>query len=151
MNLGEIVVRILLKIAEDTTLFGEAVPPKLKMPFVLRTFGMAAMHQDTSENLDMVEEKMKEVLEIPVSTPMMREVVSCSLPSCCGAQRALGWSWYSSILKKIGRHESKQRTVVAVDGGLYEHYRLCRESLHDSMTEMLGSEVADNVIIEHSN
>lgn len=36
MNLGEIVVRILLKIAEDTTLFGEAVPPKLKMPFVLR-------------------------------------------------------------------------------------------------------------------
>lgn len=36
MYLGEIVRRLLVKMAEEAALFGETVPPKLKIPFILR-------------------------------------------------------------------------------------------------------------------
>jgi len=36
MYLGEIVRRILLKLAHDASLFGDVVPSKLEQPFVLR-------------------------------------------------------------------------------------------------------------------
>jgi len=36
MYLGEIVRRILLKLAHDASLFGDVVPPKLEQPFILR-------------------------------------------------------------------------------------------------------------------
>ena len=36
MYLGEIVRRILLKMAEENALFGDSVPDKLSSPFILR-------------------------------------------------------------------------------------------------------------------
>jgi len=36
MYLGEIVRRVLCKMAEEALLFGDDVPPKLKDPFILR-------------------------------------------------------------------------------------------------------------------
>jgi hexokinase len=36
MYLGEIVRRILLKLAHEASLFGDVVPPKLELPFILR-------------------------------------------------------------------------------------------------------------------
>lgn len=36
MYLGEIVRRILLKLAHDASLFGDVVPSKLEQPFILR-------------------------------------------------------------------------------------------------------------------
>ena len=36
MYLGEIVRKVLLKITEETSLFGDDVPSKLKIPFILR-------------------------------------------------------------------------------------------------------------------
>lgn len=36
MYLGEIVRRVLLKMAQETALFGEDVPPKLRTPYSLR-------------------------------------------------------------------------------------------------------------------
>jgi len=36
MYLGEIVRRVLLKMAEEAAFFGDIVPPKLKIPFILR-------------------------------------------------------------------------------------------------------------------
>jgi hexokinase len=36
MYLGEIVRRVLYKMAEEALIFGETVPPKLKVPFILR-------------------------------------------------------------------------------------------------------------------
>lgn len=36
MYLGEVVRRVLLKLAEEAALFGDTVPPKLKKPFILR-------------------------------------------------------------------------------------------------------------------
>ena len=36
MYLGDIVRRILCRMADEADLFGETVPPKLKIPFILR-------------------------------------------------------------------------------------------------------------------
>lgn len=36
MYLGEIVRRILCRMAEEASLFGDTFPPKLKTPFILR-------------------------------------------------------------------------------------------------------------------
>ncbi|KAJ7944599.1 Phosphotransferase [Quillaja saponaria] len=54
------------------------------------------------------------------------------------------------IIKKLGRIERK-RSVVTVEGGLYEHYRIFRNYLNSSVWEMLGNDLSDNVVIEHSH
>jgi hexokinase len=36
MYLGDIVRRVLLKMAEEAQFFGDTVPPKLRIPFILR-------------------------------------------------------------------------------------------------------------------
>lgn len=45
MYLGEIVRRILLKLAHDASLFGDVVPSKLEQPFVLRYAFLIYCHQ----------------------------------------------------------------------------------------------------------
>ncbi|KZV57800.1 Hexokinase-like 3 [Dorcoceras hygrometricum] len=64
MYLGEIVRRVLLKMARESALFGDSVPPKLAIPYLLKSPDMAAMHQDTSEDYEVVNEKLKEVFEV---------------------------------------------------------------------------------------
>jgi hexokinase len=44
----------------------------------------------------------------------------------------------------------EKRTVVAMDGGLYEHYPQYKRYLQDAVIELLGLEISKNVIIEHS-
>ncbi|KAJ7944588.1 Phosphotransferase [Quillaja saponaria] len=148
--LGEIVRRVLLKMARETALFGDCVPPKLKTPYLLRSPDMAAMHQDTSEDLEVVSEKLKDVFGIINSTPTAREVVAevCDIVSERGAR--LAGAGILGIIKKLGRIERK-RSVVTVEGGLYEHYRIFRNYLNSSVWEMLGNDLSDNVVIEHSH
>ena len=43
-----------------------------------------------------------------------------------------------------------KRTVVAMDGGLYEHNPEYRGYLQDAVTEILGPEVSKNIIVQHS-
>ncbi|KAI3986005.1 hypothetical protein MKX01_039087 [Papaver californicum] len=43
-----------------------------------------------------------------------------------------------------------KRTVAAMDGGLYKNYPQYREYLQDAITELLGSDISKNVVIEHS-
>lgn len=60
------------------------------------------------------------------------------------------------ILKKTGRDTkpkdgSHQKAVVAMDGGLYEHYAEFRGCLDRTLAELLGKENAKNVSLEHAN
>ncbi|XP_004509202.1 probable hexokinase-like 2 protein [Cicer arietinum] len=150
MYLGEIVRRVLLKMAQETALFRGTVPPKLMTPYSLRSPDMAAMHQDTSEDREVVAEKLKEIFGISSSSPMAREVVAevCDIVTERGAR--LAGAGIVSIIKKLGRIENR-KSVVTVEGGLYEHYRIFRNYLHSSVWEMLGNDLSDNVIIEHSH
>jgi hexokinase len=52
--------------------------------------------------------------------------------------------------RRIHKVSSLGRTVVAMDGGLYEHYPQYRRYLQDVVTKLLGLETSKNVIIEHS-
>lgn len=91
--LGEIVRRVLLRMSEESALFGDALPQKLTIPYILwyiycilyslhfsnysqvqtilrifqasfRSPDMAAMHQDISEEREIVNRKLKEVFGV---------------------------------------------------------------------------------------
>lgn len=60
------------------------------------------------------------------------------------------------ILKKIGRDSAAKdgevpRTVIAMDGGLYEHYTIFSECLKNTIKEMLGEEASESVVIKLAN
>jgi hexokinase len=68
--------------------------------------------------------------------------------ACLAAAGILG------ILKKLGRDvpgSDKQRTVIAVDGGLYEHYTVFSKTLESTLRDMLGEEVSSSVVIKLAN
>ena len=58
------------------------------------------------------------------------------------------------ILKKLGRDTmtdgEKQKSVVALDGGLFEHYTKFRNCMDSTLQELLG-DAYENVSIIHSN
>ncbi|KAL7101579.1 hypothetical protein ACP275_08G063100 [Erythranthe tilingii] len=148
MYLGEIVRRVLLKMAHEAALFGDSVPPKLTIPYLLRSPDMAAMHQDTSEDYEVVQEKLNEIFDINNSTPTVREVVTeiCDVVAERGA-RLVGAGIVGSV-KKMGRIENR-KSVIIVEGGMYERYRIYRNYVQSSVWEMVGSEFSDNVMIHH--
>lgn len=146
--LGETVRRVLLKMAQESALFGDTVPPKLAIPYSLRSPDMAVMHQDTSEDYEIIDEKLTEIFGITNSTTMARELVAevCDVVAERGA-RLVG-AGIVGIVKKLDRL-SNRISIITVEGGVYEHYRVFRNYLHSSVWEMLGNELSDNVIIEH--
>ena len=52
------------------------------------------------------------------------------------------------ILKKLGRVTDKQKTVIAVDGGVYKYYTFYSQCMESTLREMLGEEVASSVVIK---
>ncbi|AET01524.1 putative hexokinase [Medicago truncatula] len=155
MYLGEIVRRVLYKMAEEAWFFGETVPSKLKVPFILRTPDMSAMHHDSSADLNVVKTKLKEILEISDTSLEVRKVVValCNIVATRGAR--LSAAGIVGILKKLGKdtitNGEGQKNVIAMDGGLYEHYTEYRKCLENTLKELLGEGVSDSVIVEHSN
>ncbi|XP_044479484.1 hexokinase-1-like [Mangifera indica] len=155
MYLGEIVRKVLLRMAEEAAIFGVSVPPKLKEPFVLRTPDMSAIHHDTSSDLKVVDKKLKEVLEVSNTSLKVRKIIVdvCNIIAIRGARLAA--AGILGVLKKIGRDTlkdgSKQRTVIAMDGGLYEHYSVFSKCLETTLEELFGEEVFKNIVIKHSN
>ncbi|XP_073302543.1 hexokinase-1-like [Primulina huaijiensis] len=154
MYLGEILRRVLLRMAEEAAFFGDEVPPRLKIPFVLRTPEMSAMHQDKSSDLKVVGNKLRDLLEISNTSLKTRKVVVelCNIIATRGARLAA--AGILGVLKKMGRDTPRQggeKTVVAMDGGLYEHYTEYRKCLENTLNELLGEETASSIVVEHSN
>lgn len=155
MYLGEIVRRLLLKLAEDASLFGDEIPSRLRKQYVLTTPNISAMHQDTSSDLKLVEITLKNVFGISHVPLRTRKLVVelCDIVAVRAAR--LAGAGIVGILKKLGRDvigdSGKMRTVVAIDGGLYEHYPLFRHNMQSTVKELLGSEVSETVILELSN
>jgi hexokinase len=58
------------------------------------------------------------------------------------------------VLKKVGRDNSigggPERTVVATDGGLYEHYTEFRKCLENTLIELLGEDSTTNIAFKLS-
>ncbi|XP_072966760.1 hexokinase-2-like [Typha angustifolia] len=157
MYLGEIVRRVLLRIAKEASLFGDDVPPKLEVPFILRTPDMSAMHHDTSSDLKVVGSKLKEILGITNTSLKMRKLVIeiCDIVAKRAANLAAAGIY--GILKKLGRDTvasdsvDKQRAVIAMDGGLYEHYTIFSKCVETTLKDMLGEEASASVVIKLAN
>lgn len=77
----------------------------------------------------------------------------CNIVATRGARLAAAGTL--GILKKMGRDTPRdgeiQKTVIAMDGGLYEHYTAFRECLENTLKELVGDEVAKSIVFEHSN
>lgn len=77
----------------------------------------------------------------------------CDIVATRGAR--LSAAGIMGVLKKLGRDTvkegEKQKSVVALDGGLYEHYTEFRTSMESTLKELLGDEVAEHISVEHSN
>ncbi|GAB4852664.1 hexokinase A [Ancistrocladus abbreviatus] len=155
MYLGEIVRRVLYRMAREAAFFGDVIPEKLERQFALRTPDMSAMHHDASPDLKVVASKLKDALGISNTSLKMRKMIVelCDIVATRGARIAAAGIF--GIIKKLGRDTvkegEKQKTVIALDGGLYEHYTRFRECLEKTIKELLGKEAAETIVIEHSN
>ncbi|XP_062180188.1 hexokinase-5-like isoform X2 [Phragmites australis] len=157
MYLGEIVRRILLKLAHDASLFGDVVPPKLEQPFVLRTPDMSAMHHDSSHDLKILGAKLKDIVGVSDTSLEVRYITRhiCDIVAERGARLAAAGIY--SILKKIGRDKvpsdgtKMPRTAIALDGGLYEHYKKFSSCLEATLTDLLGEEASSSVVAKLAN
>ncbi|XP_044512229.1 hexokinase-2, chloroplastic-like [Mangifera indica] len=153
MYLGEIVRQVLLNLAEAAALFGNSVPEKLSMPFSLRTPHLCAMQQDNSEEFRVVGSILYEVVGVE-SNLYARKIVVEVCDTIVKRGGRLAGAGIVGILQKM-EDDSRglifgKRTVVAMDGGLYEKYPQYRKYLQEAVTELLGSEISKNVVIEHT-
>ena len=77
----------------------------------------------------------------------------CEIVASRGAR--LSAAGISGIMKKLGkdtiRNGETQKNVIAMDGGLYEHYTEYRECLENTLKELLGEGLSESVHMEHSN
>ncbi|XP_019156544.1 PREDICTED: hexokinase-2, chloroplastic-like isoform X1 [Ipomoea nil] len=152
MYLGEIVRRVLVKMSE-VGLFGGSLPEKLFTPFALSTPDMCAMQRDTSRDLEGVGSILYDVLGVNSDLCARRVTVDvCETIAKRGGQ--LAGAGIVGILQKM-EEDSRglifgKRTVVVVDGGLYEHYPQYRSYLQEAIVELLGSEISRNLVIHHS-
>ncbi|XP_011045105.1 PREDICTED: hexokinase-2, chloroplastic [Populus euphratica] len=153
MYLGEIARRALVTMAGEGSLFGRAVPNKLSTPFALRTPDICAMQQDNSDDLQAVGSILHNVAGIE-SSLSARKIVLEVCDALVKRGGRLAGAGIVGILQKMEEDSRgtifNKRTVVAMDGGLYEHYPQYRSYLQDAVTELLGSEISKNIVIEHS-
>ncbi|XP_002459072.1 hexokinase-3 [Sorghum bicolor] len=155
--LGEIARLVLHRMALESDVFGDAAD-HLSTPFTLSTPLLAAIRKDDSPDLSEVRRILQEHLKI-MDTPLKtrRLVVKvCDIVTRRAARLAA--AGIVGILKKLGRDGSGvassgrtrgqlRRTVVAIEGGLYEGYPVFREYLDEALVEILGEEVAQTVAL----
>ncbi|KAL8211487.1 hypothetical protein R6Q57_005924 [Mikania cordata] len=153
MYLGEIVRRVLLRMAEAGSLFGKQVPKKLQTPFAIGTPNISSMQQDASDDLESVGSILYEAIGVDANFDTRKMVVEvCDTIAKRGGR--LAGAGIVGILQKM-EEDSKgvvfgKRMVVAMDGGLYEHYPQYKRYLKDAVAELLGPKLSSHVVIEHS-
>jgi len=77
----------------------------------------------------------------------------CNIVATRGARLAA--AGILGILKKLGKDSISdakgEKNVIAMDGGLYEHYTEYSKCLENTIKELVGEDVSESIIIEHSN
>lgn len=153
MYLGEIVRRVLLKISSQSSIFGNVKRTMLNTPFILRTPDISAMHHDETPDLRIVAEKLAENLKIKGTSLETRKMVVeiCDIVTSRSARLAA--AGIVGILRKIGRGTpgDDRKTVIAIDGGLFEHYTEFRQCLESTLGGLLGEEASKLVSVKLAN
>ncbi|GKU93986.1 hypothetical protein SLEP1_g7532 [Rubroshorea leprosula] len=118
------------------------------------------MHEDDSPELTEVARILKRDLEIQDVSLKVRKLVLRICDVVTRRAARLVAAGIVGILKKIGRDGSGgstggrsrsdaniRRTVVAIEGSLYTGYAMFREYLHEALTEILGEDMAQHVVL----
>ncbi|KAI3882873.1 hypothetical protein MKX03_010821 [Papaver bracteatum] len=129
--LGVVVSKVLLKMAESENLFGkEYTAPDLN-----------DMQSDSSGELETVGLILDERLEVETSLDIRRTVVNVIDTIVKRAARLAG-AGIVAILKKMEQDTPgliyEKRTVVAIDGRLYEQYQQYQLYLNEVVAELIG-------------
>uniref|UniRef100_A0A1J3D4G8 Phosphotransferase n=1 Tax=Noccaea caerulescens TaxID=107243 RepID=A0A1J3D4G8_NOCCA len=153
MYLGEIVRRVLLQMCKTSDLFGQSTPVKLYTPFTLRTEDLCKMQEDNTDDLKSVGSILYNIFEVEANLKERKRVVEvCDTVVKRGGR--LAGAGIVAILEKIERETKRmasgQRTVVAMDGALYEKYPQYRRYMQDALVELLGHNLASHVAIKHT-
>ncbi|KVH97993.1 hypothetical protein Ccrd_023809 [Cynara cardunculus var. scolymus] len=120
-----------------------------------RTPEMSAMHHDTSADLKVVGNTLKDILGISDTSLSTRKIVVevCNIIATRGARLAA--AGILGILKKMGRDTVRDgevpKTVIAMDGGLYEHYTGYRNCLENTLHELVGDQLSQHIKLILSN
>ncbi|KAG2603257.1 hexokinase-3-like [Panicum virgatum] len=153
--LGEIARLVLHRMALESDVFGDAAD-NLSIPFTLSTPLLAAIREDDSPDLSEVKRILQEHLKIPDTPLKTRRLVVKVCDIITRRAARLAAAGIVGILKKLGRDRSgvassgrmrgqPRRTVVAIEGGLYQGYPVFREYLDKALVEIMGEEVARTV------
>ncbi|KAG0555139.1 hypothetical protein M758_12G149700 [Ceratodon purpureus] len=172
MYLGEIVRRVLLRMAREASLFGGPVPAKLREPFILITPEMSKMHADESGDLRVVAKILRDVFGVQKTELPARRIVHdvCDIVTMRSARLAAAGivgilkkimpdafdSGTSGSLKTLHRNSmvakrgDSGKIVLAMDGGLYEHYTQYRIYMQAAVNELLSEAQAKRLVIQLS-
>ncbi|KAK4390786.1 Hexokinase-2, chloroplastic [Sesamum angolense] len=131
----------------DREMDAESINPENRTPDI------CAMQQDSSKDFKVVGSILHDVTGVS-SDLIARKIVVDVCDTIAKRGGRLAGAGIVGILQKM-EDDSRglvfgKRTVVAMDGGLYEHYPQYRSYLQDAVTELLGPEISKNIVIEHS-
>ncbi|CAL9189253.1 unnamed protein product [Musa hybrid cultivar] len=154
MYLGELVRRVLLRLAEEAALFGDTVPSKLEERFILTTPVVSAMNHDTTSNLGVVGSKLKEIFGVDGTSMDTRRMVVRICDAIAERAARLAAAGIAGVLlkqRRVGSDDGKKKAVVAVDGGLFEHYSKFRRCVESTLRELLGEDDSESAVIKLAN
>ncbi|KAG0520752.1 hypothetical protein BDA96_08G101000 [Sorghum bicolor] len=111
-------------------IFGNVSHTLLKTRFILRTPDISAMHHDDTPDLRIVAQKLADNLKIMDTSLDTRKMV---VEICDIVTSSAG---------------DERRSVVAIDGGLFEHYAEFRKCLESTLVELLGEEASKSLVVK---
>lgn len=163
MYLGEIVRRVVLRLAQEGALFADYTSGGLSEKCSLLTPDISKIHADQSPSLDVAGEILFRAWGIPSTTLEERKVVLSVIEIVTRRGARLAAAGMAAVLKKIGRAgcsisngsatnggAAGGHTVIAIDGGLYTHYSQFRDYMEEAFEEILGKEAASTVTLNLS-
>lgn len=153
LYLGEVVRRLIARMVERHALLGHNVLHHGLHDAInkLQTADVAAIHGDTDPQLSVTAAVLFRAFGIVWVPHRSRRLVQqlCVL-ACTRSARLLAIS-IAALLRQTERDGSGggavPRTVVAIDGGMYEKYPQFRESVLQALDELLGASLASKVEI----
>ncbi|KAL3147780.1 hypothetical protein ABBQ32_002513 [Trebouxia sp. C0010 RCD-2024] len=152
LYMGEIARRIIQRLAEEGALFGRRVPAGLRTKNSLSTPQMSKIDHDTSTDLLITADILQKACGLAVdqitfhSTEVVQEI--CHLVGWrAGRLKAAA---IAAVMRQLDR-EDGTRTVVGVDGGVFEHYGYYRDAIKAGLVDIMGKKAAEAVEFRHVN
>ncbi|KAI8384512.1 hexokinase-domain-containing protein [Radiomyces spectabilis] len=143
MYLGEIARNTILMLVDRLLLFKGDSSHDLNTQWRFETAYMSTIGEDTSADLKDTKHVLEEILQIPSTTKEDRQIVKhiCFLVGQRAARLAA--CGIASVLQHTG--ESEKKSVVAIDGSVYEFYPDFEQMMTTALKELFGDDIVNRV------